>query len=99
MNNIIYLLKFYAITNFLIVIYYTVKLYILKMYANNKEYINPEEYPKLIKNELMELKNITINSTPIELAKVYKHYYFLIGLYVFIVLLCLTALVIHSIFV
>ena len=46
------------------------------MYANNKEYINPEEYPKLIKNELMELKNITINSTPIELAKVYKHYYF-----------------------
>ena len=79
------------------------------MFANNQEYTNPlvhlrndkqmEEYPKLIKNELMELKNITINLTPIELDKFYKHYYFLISLFVSIVLLCLTAVVLHSIFV
>jgi hypothetical protein len=30
------------------------------MYSNNTEYINPEGYPKLIKNELIESKEIAI---------------------------------------
>lgn len=68
------------------------------MFANNKEYLNPEDYIKFIKNELIELKNITIQLSPIELEKFYKHYYFLICLYVSIVLLCLTGLIISSIY-
>ena len=68
------------------------------MYAINKEYINPENYSKFIKNELIELRDFTIKLTPIELEKVYKHFYFLIGLYSSIVLLCLICLVLNSIF-
>lgn len=66
------------------------------MYANNKEYINPYDYINFIKNELIELKEIATTLSPIELAKFYKHYYFLIILYVSIVLFCLTGLVISS---
>jgi len=68
------------------------------MYALNKEYINPENYSKFIHNELIELRYFTIKLSPIELEKLYKHYYFLIGLYSSIVLLCLTGLVLNSIF-
>jgi hypothetical protein len=68
------------------------------MYANNKEYINPDDYLNFIKNELIELKEIATKLSPIELATFYKHYYFLISLYVSIVLFCLTGLVIHSMF-
>jgi hypothetical protein len=66
------------------------------MYANNKEYLNPEDYTKLIKNELIELKDIATKLTQIELEKFYKHCYFLIILYISIVLLGLTGLVLGS---
>jgi hypothetical protein len=68
------------------------------MYANNKEFINPEDYPKFIKNELIEWKNIATKLTQIELAIFYKHCYFLIILYISIVLLGLTGTVIVSIY-
>lgn len=66
------------------------------MFANNKDFINPEDYPKFIKIELLEWKDIATKSTPIELAKFYKHCYFLIFLYCSIVLLGLTVVVICS---
>jgi hypothetical protein len=68
------------------------------MFALNKEYINPEDYPKFIKIELTEWKDIATKSTPIELAKFYKHCYFLIILYCSIVLLGLTGVVICSMY-
>jgi hypothetical protein len=68
------------------------------MYANNKEIIKPEDYPKFIKNQLIEWKEIATKSTPIELAKFYKHCYFLIFLYISIVLFGLTGVVICSIY-
>jgi hypothetical protein len=95
---LVYFLKFWTILNFLVVIYYILRLYVLKMYANNKEFINPEDYPKFIKNELIEWKNIATKLTQIELANFYKHCYFLIILYISIVLLGLTGTVIVSIY-
>lgn len=68
------------------------------MFANNKEYINPDDYLNFIKIHLIEWKEIATKLTPIELANFYKHCYFLIILYISIVLLGLTALVISSIF-
>ena len=73
---LVYFLKIWTILNFFVVLYYLVRLYILKLYANNKEFINPEDYPKFIKNQLIEWKEIATKSTPIELAKFYKHCYF-----------------------
>jgi len=48
------------------------------MFANNKEFLNPEDYPKLIKLELeiIEWKIIATNLTQIELDKNDKHCYF-----------------------
>lgn len=94
----VYFLKIWTILNFLVVLFYLVRLYILKMYANNKEIIKPEDYPKFIKNQLIEWKEIATKSTPIELAKFYKHCYFLIFLYISIVLFGLTGVVICSIY-
>jgi hypothetical protein len=68
------------------------------MYANNKEIIKTENYPKFIKNELIEWKEIATKSTPIELANFYKHCYFLIILNISIVLFGLTGLVLNSIY-
>ena len=70
------------------------------MFANNKDYINLEDYedyPKFIKNELIVWKDIATKLTQIELEKFYKHCYFLIVLYLSVVLLCLTAVVLISI--
>ena len=41
------------------------------MFANNKEYLNPEDYIKFIKNELLpvELKDIATKLIQIELEK------------------------------
>jgi len=64
------------------------------MFVQNKEYLNPEDYINFIKIELMEMKEIALKLPPIELAKVYKRYYFLIIFYISIVLLCLTAVLI-----
>ena len=52
------------------------------MYAHNKEYLNPEDYPKFIKIELIELKEIATKLNIIGVAKFYKHYYFLFSLYI-----------------
>jgi hypothetical protein len=68
------------------------------MFVNNKEYLNPEDYHNFIKIELLELKEFAIRLPPIGLAKVYKHYYFLIILYISIVLLCLTGVVLISMY-
>jgi hypothetical protein len=73
-------LKLYCILNFLVLIYFIWKLYVIVMFANNKEYLNPENYPKFIKNELIESKDIAI----IYLKNpriIYKHYLKLIFLY------------------
>jgi hypothetical protein len=37
------------------------------MYANNKDFINPEDYHKLVKNELIELKELAIKLSPFAL--------------------------------
>ena len=66
------------------------------MFALNKEYINPEDYTKFIKIELIEWKDIATKLTPIELEKFYKLFYFLLILYISIVLLGLTGLVLCS---
>ena len=68
------------------------------MYENNPEFLNPEDYIKFIKNQLIEWKEIATKSTPIELANFYKHCYFLIILYISIVLFGLTGVVICSIY-
>ena len=52
------------------------------MYANNKEFLNPENYPKFIKNDLIVWKEIAINNTPDGLAKFYKHCYFLLLIHI-----------------
>jgi hypothetical protein len=59
------------------------------MFAQNPDFIKPENYPKLINNELIEWKDIATKSTPIELEKFYKHCYFLFLLCLSIFLLCL----------
>lgn len=66
------------------------------MFANNKEFLNPEDYSKLIKNELIEWKNIAINNTPLALAQFYKHCYFLLLVYISIVIMGITGVVLFS---
>jgi hypothetical protein len=51
------------------------------MYSKNKDYINQDVYPKLIKNELLESKDIAINLYLKDPGKDYKHYLKLIFLY------------------
>jgi hypothetical protein len=51
------------------------------MFANNKEFINPEDYHKFIKNELIELKELAIKLSPEKQAKLSKFYLKLIFLY------------------
>jgi len=43
---LVYFLKLFCILNFLVVIYYILKLYILIMFTKNKEFVNPEDYQK-----------------------------------------------------
>jgi len=93
-----FFLKLYSILNFLVVWYFLLRIYVLKMFANNKKFLNPKDYPKFIKIELIELKEFTLKLTPIELAQIYKHYYFFIKIYSSIVLLCLITLVIASMY-
>ena len=61
------------------------------MFANNKEFINPEDYLKFIKNELLEMKDLVTKLSLAlilrpkgeegELTKIYKFYFKLILLY------------------
>ena len=46
---IVWFLKLYCILNLLVLIYFIWKLYIIVMFAQNKEYLNPKGYPNLIK--------------------------------------------------
>lgn len=69
------------------------------MFANNKEYLNPEDYPKILKNELIESKDIAINLYLKDPGKVYKHYLKLIFLYSTIVFFGFIVIVLHSIYV
>jgi hypothetical protein len=68
------------------------------MYAHNKEYINPEAYPDLIKNDLLESKNIAINHYLKDPGIVYKHYLRLIFLSSSIVFFGLIVIVLHSMY-
>jgi hypothetical protein len=66
------------------------------MFAHNKEYINPEAYPNLIKNDLLESKDIAVNVysvNPEGRGNVYKHYLKLIFLYISIVLFGLSMII------
>lgn len=51
------------------------------MYANNKNYINPEDYHKFIKNELIELKDLSTKLSPEQQTKLCKFYFKSIILY------------------
>lgn len=68
------------------------------MLAYNKEFINPEAYPKFIKNDLLKGKYIATKLTQIDLEKFYKHCYFLLKLYFSILALDLTSMIICSIY-
>ena len=94
-----YFLKLYCVLNFLVIIYFIWKLYIIIMFANNKEFINPDLYPKFIKNEFLESKDIAINLYSVDPGKVYKHYFKLIFLYFSIVLFGLTMVILSSIYI
>lgn len=93
-----YYLKFFCILNFFVIIYFSWKLFVIVMYAHNKEYINPEAYPNFIKNELLESKTIAINLYLKNPGVVYKHYLRLIFLYSSIVLIGLIVIVLHSMY-
>ena len=93
---IIFLLKIWTILNLFVIIYFIWKLYVIVMYANNKEYINPEGYPKFIKNEFLESKDIAINEYLKDSGKVSKHYLKLILLYSTIALINLIIIVLFS---
>lgn len=69
------------------------------MFVNNKEFINPELYPKFIKIEFLESKDLAVNLYSVDPEKVHKHYYKLIFLYSSIVLFGLNAMVFSSIYV
>ena len=89
-------LKFFWVLNFLILIYYLWKLYIIVMFANNKEYLNPEDYPKFIKNELIESKDIAIKIYLKNPGIIYKHYFKLIFIYSSIVLFGVLVIILYT---
>jgi len=65
------------------------------MFVKNKEYLNPEDYPKFIKNELLESKDIAIFylKNP---GIIYKHYLKLIFLYSSIVLFAVIVIILYT---
>jgi len=91
-----YFLKTWAILNFLVIIYFIWKLYIIIRFAKNKDFINPEILPKFIKIELLESKDIALNQYSVNPGEVYKHYLNLIFLYISIVIFGLTVMVLIS---
>ena len=68
------------------------------MFANNKEFINPELFPNFIKNELLESKDIAINVYSVNPGQVYKHYFRLIFIYCSIVVFGLTVMILSPIY-
>lgn len=63
------------------------------MFANNKDFIKPESYPKFIQNELLESKEIALKAYSVEPRNVYKHYLKLILLYISIIIFGLSVMV------
>lgn len=66
------------------------------MFAHNKDFINPEDYPKFIKDDLLESKDIAVkvySVNPEGRGKVYKHYLNFIFLYISIVLFGLSVII------
>lgn len=91
-----YFLKLYCILNFFVIIYFIWKLYVIVMFAHNKDFINPEDYPKFIKDDLLESKDIAVkvySVNPEGRGKVYKHYLNFIFLYISIVLFGLSVII------
>jgi hypothetical protein len=67
------------------------------MFSINKEYIKPENYPKFIKEELLESQQIgEVYSKHPDL--ILKHYFKLIFLYTSILLFGLTMMVLSGIY-
>jgi hypothetical protein len=93
---LVWFLKLYCILNLLVLIYFIWKLYIIVMFSKNKEYLNPEGYPKFIKNELIESKDIAINIYLKNPGINYKHYLKLIFLYSSIVLFGLIVIILYT---
>ena len=91
-----YFLKLYLILNILVIIYFIWKLYVIVNYAKNKNYINPDDYHKFIKNELKESKYIAISAYLKYPDKVYKHYLKLIFLYSSIVFFGVIVIILYA---
>jgi hypothetical protein len=89
-------LKIFWVLNLLVLIYFIWKLYIIVMFANNKEYLNPEDYPKFIKNELIESKDIAIKIYLKNPGIIYKHYFKLIFIYSSIACLGVIVIILYS---
>lgn len=89
-------LKLYCILNLLVLIYFIWKLYIIVMFSQNKEYLNPEAYPKFIKNELIESKEIAIKIYLKNPGIIYKHYLKLIFLYISIVFFGVIVIILYT---
>jgi len=92
---LIWFLKIYLILNLLVLIYFVWKLYIIVMFAKNKEYLNPEGYPKFIKNELLESKDIS-NYYIKDPGIIYKHYLKLICIYSSIVFFGVIVIILYA---
>jgi len=68
------------------------------MFSKNQEFINPEDYPRLIKIELLESKEIGVKGFAVNPGEVYKHYIKLIFLYISIVLFGVCVIILNSIY-
>jgi hypothetical protein len=68
------------------------------MFAENSEYLNPENYPKWIQSELAESKEIAIKAYSVAPKTIKKHYFKLILLYLTIVLFGFTVMYFSSIY-
>jgi len=66
------------------------------MFATNKEFINPENYPKLIKTDLIESKDIAINHYIKNPGIINKHYLKLILLYSSIVFFGVIVIILYT---
>jgi hypothetical protein len=66
------------------------------MFAQNPQYLNPNDYPKFIKGELMESKEIALSQYKLDPGFFHRHYLRLITIYSSIVLLGLTVMILGS---
>jgi len=66
------------------------------MFSKNKEYLQPEGYPKFIKNEFLESKDIAINIYLKNPGIISKHYLKLILLYSSIIFFGVIVIIIYT---